>query len=178
MKDNLEGIKNLEVHFSVTGMEAEENRAIFAFRDVNSVVEQEEKYRQETRQSLEEILEGSRTGIWTIELEEGCEPRMYADKTMRMLLGVSEDIEPEECYQSWFRNIDAEYIDTVQEAVQEILENGRSEVVYPWNHPVLGKIYVRCGGVPDRKFNKSGVCLNGYHQDITETMVTRKNRTR
>ncbi len=176
VKDNLEGIKNLEVHFSVTGMEAEENRAIFAFRDVNSVVEQEEKYRQETRQSLEEILEGSRTGIWTIELEEGCEPRMYADRTMRMLLGVSEDIEPEECYQSWFRNIDAEYIDTVQEAVQEILENGRSEVVYPWNHPVLGKIYVRCGGVPDRKFNKSGVCLNGYHQDITETMVTRKKQ--
>ena len=62
----------------------------------------------------------------------------------------------------------------VQEAVQEILETGRSEVIYPWNHPQLGKIYVRCGGVPDRTFEKPGVCLNGYHQDITETMVAKR----
>lgn len=176
VKDNPQGVKNMEVHFSVPGMDAEKNSAIFAFRDVNAVVEQEEKYKQETRQSLEDILEGSRTGIWTIEMEEGCEPRMYADRTMRMLLGVGDDIGSEECYQSWFRNIDAEYVDTVQEAVQEILDTGRSEVVYPWNHPTLGKIYVRCGGVPDRRFNKQGFCLNGYHQDITETMMTRKKQ--
>ncbi|MCI8561881.1 MAG: response regulator, partial [Dorea sp.] len=60
--------------------------------------------------------------------------------------------------------------------VREILENGRSEVIYPWKHPELGKIYVRCGGVPDKTFKKPGVCLNGYHQDITETMVTRRKQ--
>jgi len=176
VKDNPQGLKNLEVHFSVTGKAAEKNKVIFAFRDVNSVVEQEEKYQQEARRSLEEILEGSRTGIWTIELEEGCEPRMYADRTMQMLLGVKEDISPEECYQSWFRNIDAEYVETVQETVQDMLETGRSEVVYPWNHPTLGKIYVRCGGVVDKKFKKPGIRLNGYHQDITEITVTRKKQ--
>ena len=37
-------------------------------------------------------------------------------------------------------------------------------------------IYVRCGGVPDGTFQKPGACLNGYHQDITETMVTRKRQ--
>lgn len=176
VKDHPQNMKNLEIHFSITGKKVEENSVIFAFRDVNSVVEQEEKYRQETRKSLEKILEGSRTGIWTIELEEKCEPRMYADATMRMLLGVSEDIGPEECYQSWFRGIDAEYVETVQEAVQEILDTGRSEVVYPWMHPTLGKIYVRCGGVPDKHFEKPGFCLSGYHQDITDVMVTRKKQ--
>ena len=40
--------------------------AIFALRDINAVVEQEEKYKLEARQSLEDILEGARTGIWTI----------------------------------------------------------------------------------------------------------------
>ena len=64
----------------------------------------------------------------------------------------------------------------VQESVQEILETGRSEVIYPWNHPQLGKIYVRCGGVPDRTFEKPGTCLNGYHQDITETMVAKRKQ--
>ena len=130
----------------------------------------------EGRQSLENILEGARTGIWTIELEEGCQPRMYADRTMRILLGVPEDIGPEACYRHWFERIEPDYAAMVEEAVQEMLKTGRSEVIYPWDHPALGKIYVRCGGVPDRAFEKPGSCLNGYHQDITETMVTRKKQ--
>ena len=130
----------------------------------------------EGRQSLEGILEGARTGIWTIELEEGCPPRMYADRTMRILLGVPDGIGPEECYRHWFERIEPDYVAMVQDAVREILKSGRSEVIYPWDHPELGKIYVRCGGVPDGTFQKPGACLNGYHQDITETMVTRKRQ--
>jgi len=171
--DNSFGLKHMELHFSVA---EEGNCAIFAQRDVNAVVEQEEKYKLEARQSLEDILEGARTGIWTIELEEGCQPRMYADRTMRILLGVPDMIEPEECYRHWFENIRPGYVEMVQEVMREMLESGRAEVVYPWNHPELGEIYVRCGGVPDKKFSSPGVCLNGYHQDITETMVTRKKQ--
>ena len=73
IKDNSFGLKYLEIHFSAT---EKENCAIFALRDINAVVEQEEKYKLEARQRLEDILEGARTGIWTIELEEGCPPRM------------------------------------------------------------------------------------------------------
>ena len=170
------GLKHLEIHFSTTGKAAKESCVIFALRDVNAVVEQEEKYKLEARRSLEDILEGARTGIWTIELEEGCRPRMYADRTMRILLGVSDEITPEECYRHWFERIEPDYLEMVQEAVREILENGRAEVTYPWNHPQLGRIYVRCGGVPDRTFKKPGACLNGYHQDVTETMVARKKQ--
>ncbi|EOS68895.1 hypothetical protein C818_02771 [Lachnospiraceae bacterium MD308] len=176
VKDSSDELKHLEIHFSATEKTAEENCVIFALRDVNAVVEQEEEYKQQARKSLEDTLEGARTGIWTIELEEGCQPRMYTDRTMRYLLGVSDDIEPEECYRHWFENIEPDYVEMVQEAVREILENGRSEVIYPWRHPELGKIYVRCGGVPDKTYKKPGVSLNGYHQDITETMVTRRKQ--
>ena len=176
VKDNDYGLKNMEIHFSATDKTEGENCAIFAQRDVNAVVEQEEKYKLEARRSLEDILEGARTGIWTIELEDGCQPRMYADRMMRVLLSVSDEIEPEACYRHWFENIEPDYVEMVQETVREMMESGRSEVIYPWNHPKLGKIYVRCGGVPDKTFNKPGVCLNGYHQDITETMVTRKKQ--
>ena len=174
VKENFSGLKHLEMHFSAT--DKAENCAIFAQRDVNAVVEQEKKYRLEARQSLEDILEGARTGIWTIEMEDGCQPRMYADRTMRLLLGVPHEIQPEECYRHWSERIEPDYEAMVQDAVQEILEKGRSEVIYPWNHPELGKIYVRCGGVPDKTYKKQGVRLNGYHQDITETMVTRKKQ--
>ena len=77
---------------------------------------------------------------------------MYTNRVMRMLLGVSDEIEPEECYRHWFENIEPEYVEMVQEAVREIVETGRSEVIYPWKHPELGRIYVRCGGVPDKTF--------------------------
>ncbi|MCI9242007.1 MAG: response regulator [Lawsonibacter sp.] len=176
VEDSGSGLKHLELHFSATEGAGEENHVIFALRDVNAVVEQEEKYKLEARRSLEDILEGARTGIWTIELEDGCPPRMYADRTMRILLGVPDDIQPEDCYRHWFSCIEPDYVDMVQEAVREILATGRAEVIYPWNHPKQGKIYVRCGGVPDKAFQKPGVCLNGYHQDITETMVTRKRQ--
>ncbi len=176
VKDSVYGLKHMEIHFSVTGKAEEENCAIFAQRDVNAVVEQEKKYKLEARRSLEDILEGARTGIWTIELEEGCEPRMYADRTMRILLGAPDEIDPQECYRRWFENIEPDYVEMVQDTVREILQTGRSEVIYPWNHPNLGKIHVRCGGVQDKTFKKPGACLNGYHQDITEIMVTRKKQ--
>ena len=176
VRDNFSALKYLEIHFSATEKTAAENCAIFAQRDVNAVVEQEEKYKLEARQSLENILEGARTGIWTIELEEGCPPRMYTDRTMRLLLGVPDDIRPEECYQRWFSRIDPDYVEMVEESVEEMLKSRRSEVVYPWNHPKMGKIYVRCGGVPDKTFKKPGVSLNGYHQDITDTMVTKRKQ--
>ena len=176
VKNSSYGLKHMEIHFSATGKTEEQHCAIFALRDVNAVVEQEEKNKLEARQSLEDILEGARTGIWTIELEEGCQPRMYTDRTMRILLGVPDDIGPEECYRRWFENIEPDYVEMVQDSVREMLETGRSEVIYPWNHPKLGKIYVRCGGVPDKTFQKPGACLNGYHQDITEIMVTKKKQ--
>ena len=176
VKDNFSGLKYLEIHFSATERTAAENCAIFALRDVNALVEREEKYKLEARRSLEDILEGARTGIWTIELEEGCRPRLYPDRTMRILLGVPDEIGPEECYQHWFERIEPDYVEMVREAVRAMLETGRAEVIYPWNHPALGRIYVRCGGVPDKTFEKPGACLNGYHQDITETMVTRKKQ--
>ncbi len=176
VEDGSSRLKHLEIHFSATEKTEKENCAIFAQRDINAVVEQEEKYKLEARRSLEDILEGARTGIWTIELEEGCPPRMHADRTMRILLGVSDEIGPEECYRHWFQNIEPDYVSMVQDVVAEILESGRSEVIYPWNHPKLGKIYVRCGGVQDKTFSKPGACLNGYHQDITEIMVTRKKQ--
>ena len=79
---------------------------------------------------------------------------------MRVLLGVTDGIGPEECYRHWFARIEPDYVEMVREAVEEILSSGRGEVIYPWNHPVLGKIYVRCGGVPDRTFEKPGALQN------------------
>lgn len=176
VKENPQGMENFEALFAKARGLPGEFAVIIGFRNIDLAVRKEDAYKKETQHDIEETLEGSRTGIWTIECEEGCEPRMYADKTMRMLLGVEEYISPEDCYKTWFERIEPDYVEVVQEVVGQILEQGRSEVIYPWNHPKLGMIYVRCGGVADSKFDKAGYRLKGYHQDITETMVTRQKQ--
>lgn len=132
---------------------------------------QTQEYRarmDETQRDLEDTLEGAKTGIWTIELADGEEPRMYADKTMRKLLGAPDGIGPEACYRAWYDNIVPEDLDSVLASVDEMIEKGRSENEYQWVHPVYGQIYVRCGGALNRHYVKHGTCLRGYHQDITE----------
>lgn len=176
IKGNVQNMKNMEVHFARAVTWGDDSGVIVGFRNVDERMRKEEAYKLETRHDIEETLEGSRTGLWAIEMEDGCEPRMYPDKTMCKLLGVESDISPEKCYKEWVDRIEPDCVELVLETVEKILKVGRAEVVYPWNHPTLGEFYVRCGGVPDYKFEKNGIRLKGYHQDITETMVTRKEQ--
>ncbi len=170
------GAEHFEIHFASAGLQDGDPIVIVGFRNVDDIVKKENIYKLETQHAIEETLEGARTGLWTIELENGCPPRMYADKTMRMLLDAATDISPEDCYQRWFERIAPDYVDMVLECIREMCEKGRAEVTYPWNHPSLGQLYVRCGGVPDHSFDRKGRRLKGYHQDITETVETRKKQ--
>lgn len=138
----------------------------------------ERRVREKSQADVEETLAGARLGIWSIEAEKGKTPRMYGDKTMQMLLGIEdEDLTPEEMYHAWYDRIETGYYDMVDESVAAMESGKRGEVVYPWNHPKIGQIYVRCGGMRD-KFDKPGFRLKGYHQDVTETMTTRKKQER
>ena len=155
------------------------NHVLILLQDVTEQkkIEQEEDHSRVTyRSGLEETLELARTGLWTIEMEEGCEPRMYAGNSMKKLLGVKSDISPEECYRAWYDRIEPGYEEAVQASVDEMLSSGRSEVAYPWNHPTQGQIYVRCGGVHDKSFEHPGFRLKGYHQDITQTVAINKQQ--
>lgn len=128
------------------------------------------KSRQKYRKDMEEILGGARIGIWSFAEEEGKGPAMDADTNMRELLGVTEEATGEECYRIWNDNIAPDYIEQVHNCVKEIQEKGYSEVTYPWYHPTRGKIWIRCGGVPQKGYEGTGISMRGYHQDITKNM--------
>lgn len=122
---------------------------------------------------MQEVLVEAQTGLWAIELDEGKPPRMYADHAMLGLLGLSAEPTPEDCYQHWYQRIEDSYYPIVQTAVERIILNNRAEVEYPWMHPEWGKIYVRCGGVRDQSY-QGGICLRGYHQNITDTVILKQ----
>lgn len=103
------------------------NHVLILLQDVTEQkkIEQEEDHSRVTyRSGLEETLELARTGLWTIEMEEGCEPRMYAGNSMKKLLGVKSDISPEECYRAWYDRIEPGYEEAVQASVDEMLSSG------------------------------------------------------
>ena len=49
-------------------------------------------------------------------------------------------------------------------------KKGYADVIYPWHHPTRGKIWIRCGGVRPKDYERIGVCIRGYHQDITKNI--------
>ena len=128
------------------------------------------KSRQKYRKDMEEILGGASIGIWSFVHEEGQEPVMNADANMREILGMTEDASGEECYRVWIDNIAPEYTEKVNNYVKEVLEKGYSEVTYPWYHPTRGKIWIRSGGVPQKDYEGTGICMRGFHQDITKNI--------
>lgn len=87
---------------------------------------------------VQELLRMARTGLWTIELEEGREPRMYGDKAMLELLGLEGMPSPEECYREWYDRIDHDFYPMIETGVDEMIRNKRAEVQYPWEHPLWG----------------------------------------
>lgn len=124
-------------------------------------------------EKMQEVLHQAQTGLWAIELDEGKSPRMYADASMLKLLGFDDEPTPEECYQSWHQRIEDTYYPIVQAGVERMIQDDRAEVQYPWFHPKWGRIYVRCGGVRDWSY-QNGICLRGYHQNITNTVMLKQ----
>ena len=114
-------------------------------------------------------------GIWTIELENGKLPRMYADNVMKKLLGVDENISPEDCYMSWYSRIFSSHINIVEEAIGKLISGKKAEITYPWMNNEGKLRYIRCGGERDFSYKK-GIRFLGYHHDVTTIILDKKQR--
>ena len=114
-----------------------------------------------------DVLTKANIGLWAFELDEGCEPRMYADEAMLRLIGLEHQIPPEETYHAWYDNIDKDSYDLVADAVAKMVSGEHAEVQYPWHHPGGETWIVRCGGVRNPEYTK-GIRIEGTHQNVTE----------
>ena len=123
-----------------------------------------------------DALSKANIGLWAIEVVEGEEPRMYADATMCLLLGIEAGLSPERIYHAWYDRIDPNHYDAVKNAVDKMAAGSHAEVQYPWKHPTRGEIFVRCGGLRNMAFTR-GLRFEGCHQDVTELIHIQKQAT-
>ena len=121
----------------------------------------------EQAERAQAVLENIFVGVWSVELDEGKPPRMYGDARMRELLGVADkQLTAEELYHAWFDRIHPDYVALVEDAVRQMVDGKHAEVRYPWIHPTLGEMMVRCGGRRS-PFYKGGVRVSGVHRDVS-----------
>ena len=123
-----------------------------------------------------DIVASAHMGIWSIELVEGEEPRMYADETMKMLLGITgQERTPEKTYTDWFAQVAPEAVESVLSSVARMQQGYFDENTYLWIHPTKGKRYVRCGGTAQKI--EGGYVLRGYHYDVDEVVRKEQEQT-
>lgn len=132
------------------------------------------KSRLDYQLEMDEILRGAQIGIWTLEMDGVKDPRLHPNPTMCTLLGVSQEMSPEEVYQFWYHRIPPKYITPVLDYIQKVIHESYSEITYPWNHPLLGQIWIRCGGILYPDYQGNGICIRGYHQDVTRNIENKR----
>ena len=128
------------------------------------------KSRLDYQLEMDEILRGAQIGIWTLEMDGVKAPRLHPNPTMCTLLGVSQEMSPEEVYQFWYHRLPTKYVTPVLDYIQKVIHESYSEITYPWNHPLLGQIWIRCGGILYPDYQGNGICIRGYHQDVTRNI--------
>ena len=114
---------------------------------------------------MKTILRGINVGLWIVRINAKTgEGKLYADETMRKLLGVPDDITPSECFKHWQNNIDKEHRPAVDNMIHEMTEsNNVIQVEYSWHHPKKDVIIVRSSGRCVEK-NDEVIVFEGFHR--------------
>lgn len=140
-------------------------------RDIQHIVDErdaQEKLRRDEHDNMIEILRGAHLGLWSFVVNDGA-PRFYLDSITAEIIGIEDWSDPEANYMFWYDRIDPDFVSQVVDADVQAMKGTPAEVIYPYNHPKLGKITVRCGSILDEKYNGKGTRLKGYYQDITDS---------
>lgn len=122
----------------------------------------------------QDVLKETSLGLWFIRIDPNSDRReMFADETMRGVLGLEKELPPEECYQHWYGRINDGYYNYVSSAVERMIQSGRVvQLEYSWEHPTRGGVMVRCIGIRT-KDSDGMICLEGYHRIISEMDQTK-----
>ncbi|MDO5829222.1 MAG: hypothetical protein Q4Q25_03625, partial [Methanocorpusculum sp.] len=123
---------------------ADEDHMAFGFMDMTEEYQEQQKRLLGAIPLSSDVLTKANIGLWSFELDEGCEPRMYADEAMLGLIGLDHQIPPEETYHAWYDNIDDGSYDLVADAVAKMTSGEHAEVQYPWHNPNGETWIVRC----------------------------------
>ena len=113
-------------------------------------------------------LNGTQMGFWNLFLGEG-EPILIGDAKMFELIGCAADSDSYDAYKKFLDCLPEENKEIIKNYIEDLSSGKQTEIIYGYNHPERGLIYIRCGGLRDNSYKGPGIMLRGYHQDVTES---------
>ena len=167
VRENLDGAEKM-LRVQVIRM-ADEAHIAVSFMDVTQEVQEQQKRLLGAVPLSNDVLAKASIGLWAFELDEGQPPRMYGDEAMLKLVGLEQQVPPEQMYHAWYDQIDEGSYGIVADAVAKMTSGEHAEVQYPWHYPDGRTVIVRCGGVRNPEYTK-GIRVEGTHQDVTQTL--------
>lgn len=113
------------------------------------------------------ILKKQKVGLWNLIIREGQPVQLMVDDVMAELMGLTEELSPEEVYLAWSAGTNEESAKIMDNATNKMVAGEYAEAQYSWKHPDGSMRLVRCGG--SRDFSRTDcIKLVGSHRDITE----------
>lgn len=126
---------------------------------------------------MKEVLNRSSIGLWnlSINMRTG-KQQLYCNQKMLELIGLEEQIDPEECMAYFNSRIKEGHEEIVQKFIDQMIETRRAiEVQYIWKHPKWGDIFIRCSGKVEIQSGDT-VMISGYHQNRTEIETLKREK--
>lgn len=128
-------------------------------------------------EELTRILKGAGVGTWSIDLFEEQHPRMYVDAKIAELMGIRDvsALSPEELYDYWFERVGQSALDSVLASICGMKSGKVEEIIFQWNHPLMGNRYLRFAG-SGKVAEGNGHVLNGYCRDVTPLVLKERGQ--
>lgn len=120
---------------------------------------------------IEPILESAKIGLWIMEILDSKTKHIQANLPGYHLMSAPEDLSPEELYDFWKDRVHPSHWEYLRTMLKTCCNNEFVEVEYPWKHPTKGWRYVRSGAKPTC-ISDGYIRIEGYHQDITDRVLT------
>ncbi len=134
----------------------------------------ERRKEEEERRRNSEVLSGIGIGTWSLTIRNSQKSSLFMDDTMKKIINYTGNLSPEEMLESFLSRIHPDHRETVNMYIQNLYSGAFLEETYLWKHPDLGYIYVRDGGKRDLSVSGSEIRLNGYFQNVNETVLKEK----
>ena len=115
--------------------------------------------------NINQVLKENAIGTWKL-----VDDQLYGDDCFFDLIGVSKEIDAQECLKFHLAHVHSEDQEQFSEYVRKLSEE-RTEIVYRFLHPEKGVMMIRCSG---KKMEDGSIA--GIHQDISDIVRLEKDK--
>ncbi len=115
----------------------------------------------------DEIMRSFVYGVWAVEYAGDNEPRMYGNDAMYRILGINEDVSPEQVYKIWQKGIAPASVKPLDEALKVMIKGDSCVADYKWSDSDGKQYYFRSMGCRNDDYSEC-IRVEGCFRDISE----------